>query len=97
MLNVGFDVERFDADKYKRAIEKALAEIPVENGAVTLEALWLETAIPQDIIIEIVRNGGLELPPYVEKIATRDGQVLWERSSAEPQAQSANGDGGGER
>ena len=97
MLNVGFDVERFDADKYKRAIEKALAEIPVENGAVTLEALWLETAIPQDIIVEIVQNGGLELPPYVEKIVTRDGQVLWERSSAQPQAQRQSANGGGER
>ncbi len=93
MLDVGFDVERFDLEKYKRAVEKALAEIPVENGAVTLEALWLETAIPEDILVEVVQGGGLELPPYVERIVTRDGRVLWERASSSHPTGEDNGGG----
>ncbi|GEM_PF-3346635 len=68
-----------DLAKYKRAIEKALPEIPAENGVITLEALWLETAIPEDVIREVLANGGVELPPYVDKIVTRRGEVLYER------------------
>ncbi len=68
-----------ELEKYKRAIEKTLPEIPAENGVITLEALWLETAIPEDVIREVLQNGGLELPPYVDKIATRRGEVLYER------------------
>jgi len=69
----------FDLSKYKRAIEKALPEIPVENGAITLEAIWLETALPEDLILEILGGDELELPPNVERIITRSGKVLYER------------------
>jgi len=69
----------FDLGKYKKAIEKALPEIPVENGAITLEAIWLETALPEDLILEILRSDELELPPNVERIITRSGKVLFER------------------
>lgn len=69
----------FDLGKYKKAIEKALPEIPVENGAITLEAIWLETALPEDLILEILKSNELELPPNVERIITRSGKVLYER------------------
>jgi hypothetical protein len=82
----------FDLEKYKKAIEKTLTEIPVENGGVTLEAIWLETAIPEDILLEVVQNGELELPVYVERIVTRGGQVLFERP-AEPSDNHHDGAG----
>jgi hypothetical protein len=71
--------DTFDLSKYKKAIEKAIPEIPVENGAITLEAIWLETALPEDLILEIVTDDDLALPANVERIITRSGQVLLER------------------
>ncbi len=72
-------MEALDLSKYKKAIEKALPEIPVENGAITLEAIWLETALPEDLILEVLLSNELTLPPNVERIITRGGQVLLER------------------
>lgn len=74
--------------KYKQAIEKTLPEIPAENGVITLEALWLETAIPEDVIREVLAKGDLELPPYVDKIVTRGGEVLYRREPS-PNGRSA--------
>jgi hypothetical protein len=74
--------DTLDLGKYKRAIEKAIPEIPVENGAITLEAIWLETALPEDLILEVLGNNELTLPPNVERIITRSGRVLLERTSA---------------
>ena len=71
--------DALDLSKYKKAIEKAVPEIPVENGAITLEAIWLETALPEDLIIEILTMNELVLPPNVERVLTRNGQVLLER------------------
>lgn len=71
--------EGLDLSKYKRAIEKALPEILVENGAITLEAIWLETALPEDLILEVLRSDDLALPANVERIITRSGRVLLER------------------
>lgn len=81
-----------DLSKYKKAIEKAIPEIPVENGAITLEAIWLETALPEDLILEILTSNNLALPANVERIITRSGQVLLERKSAVSHQQSAISD-----
>lgn len=75
--------EGLDLSKYKKAIEKALPEIPVENGAITLEAIWLETALPEDLLIEIITSNELVLPPNVERIVTQSGRVLLERDPPE--------------
>jgi hypothetical protein len=84
--------ESLDLSKYKRAIEKAIPEIPVENGAITLEAIWLETALPEDLILEIIKNNELLLPANVERIITRSGQVLLQRKPAVSHQQSAIND-----
>ncbi len=81
--------DTFDVGKYKKAIEKAIPEIPVENGAITLEAIWLETALPEDLILEILTSNNLALPANVERIITRSGQVLLERKSAVSHKRSA--------
>ncbi|OGF52769.1 MAG: hypothetical protein A2Z21_00245 [Candidatus Fraserbacteria bacterium RBG_16_55_9] len=71
--------ETLELGKYKKAIEKAIPEIPVENGAITLEAIWLETALPEDLIIEVLTGNDIALPANVERVVTRSGQVLLER------------------
>lgn len=64
---------------YARAIEKTLAEVPVVNGAVDLETLWMELGLPRDLIIEVLETMEIKLPPHVEKIVQRDGRVLYAR------------------
>ena len=71
--------DALDLSKYKKAIEKAVPDIPVENGAITLEAIWLETALPEDLIIEILTMNELVLPANVERVLTYNGQVLLDR------------------
>jgi len=65
-----------ERSKYRRAIEKALAEIPVENGSVHLNSIWLETSLPQDLIIEIIKDNELKFPDNVERIVLEDGEVV---------------------
>ncbi|HDI11672.1 MAG TPA: hypothetical protein ENF77_05100 [Candidatus Acetothermia bacterium] len=62
--------ERFLALRasYKRAIEAALGRVPVRNGVVRLHDLWLETALPRDLIVELLREDEIRLPPHVKRI-----------------------------
>ncbi|NIT80071.1 MAG: hypothetical protein GWO44_25025 [Thermoplasmata archaeon] len=54
--------------RYREAIERVLPELPVENGTITIDSIWVETSLPRDLIIEIVKEGGLALPLNVEQI-----------------------------
>jgi len=60
-----------DHDAYRRAIERVLPELPVENGAIDVDSIWVETSLPRDLIIEIIRSGKLQLPSNVERIVMR--------------------------
>lgn len=71
-----------EREKYKQAIEQAIAELPVEDGTVSLESVWLETSLPQDLILEVFQGGQLSLPPNVERIVTRGGKTLVSRDAA---------------
>lgn len=53
---------------YRRAIEKAMGRVPVRNGVVALRDLWLETSLPQDLLVEVLQENGLRLPPHVERV-----------------------------
>lgn len=55
-------------ESYKRAIEQALAKVPVRDGVVSARDLWLETSLPVDLIAEILKENGIELPPQVKRI-----------------------------
>ncbi|MFQ6090142.1 MAG: hypothetical protein ACE5LD_01685 [Candidatus Bipolaricaulia bacterium] len=55
-------------ERYREAIERVLPLLPVENGTISIDAIWVETSLPRDLIIEIVQEGGLALPPTVERI-----------------------------
>ncbi|MCS7239679.1 MAG: hypothetical protein NZ651_00260 [Candidatus Bipolaricaulota bacterium] len=53
---------------YCRALEKAFERVPVRNGVVAVEDLWLETAIPIDLIVELLESDGVKIPPHVERV-----------------------------
>lgn len=71
-------------ENYRRAIERVLTEVPVVNGVVDLETIWLELALPRDLLIEVFETMGVRLPAHVEKVITRDGQILAQQKPAEP-------------
>ena len=76
MLDEVFENPTFEMDKYKKAVEKTLEELPVENGVINLETLWLELTLPEDILIEILSMDDIVLPMNVEKVVSKDGKVL---------------------
>lgn len=76
---MAFDPYHLELDKYVKAIERALPQLPVENGKIRFETLWLETALPEDLLLEILGNHELELPANVEQIISNRGDVLHER------------------
>ncbi len=53
---------------YCQALERAFARVPVRNGVVFIEDLWLETAIPMDLIVELLESDGVKIPPHVERV-----------------------------
>ncbi|HDC92727.1 MAG TPA: hypothetical protein ENF15_03080 [Candidatus Acetothermia bacterium] len=56
---------------YKKAIERALERVPVRNGVARLHDLWLETAIPKDLIIELLKENEIRFPPHVKRVELR--------------------------
>lgn len=56
---------------YCRALEKALETVPVRNGVVSVEDLWFETAIPVDLIVELLESDGVKIPPHIERVDFR--------------------------
>jgi hypothetical protein len=55
-------------DRYCRALERAFERVLVRNGVVSVEDLWLETAIPVDLIVELLESDGVKIPPHVERV-----------------------------
>jgi len=53
---------------YKQAVERALTHLPVKNGVINIDAVWIETSIPYEILHEILRLEDLQLPANVERI-----------------------------
>ncbi len=53
---------------YKLAVEKAITHLPVKNGVINIDAIWIDTSIPFEILNEVLRNEDLILPDNVERI-----------------------------
>lgn len=53
---------------YKLAIEKAIAHLPVKNGVINIDSIWVETSLPYEILNELLRDDGLVLPDNVDRI-----------------------------
>ena len=79
MLDDVYENPTLEMGKYKQAVEKVLAELPVENGVITLESLWLELTLPEDLLVEILTGDELILPLNVDKVVSKDGRVLAEK------------------
>ncbi len=55
-------------ERYCQALEKAFERVPVRGGVVSIEDLWIETAIPMDLIAELLESDGVKIPPFVERV-----------------------------
>ncbi len=55
-------------ESYKKAIEETLLEIPVKDGSVDLNSIWVETSLPKDLIREIIESGQIKFPKNVKKV-----------------------------
>jgi hypothetical protein len=53
---------------YKLAVEKAIAHLPVKNGVINIDSIWVATSLPYDILNEVLRQDGLVLPDNVDRI-----------------------------
>ena len=53
---------------YKLAIEKAITHLPIKNGVINIDSIWVETSIPYEILNEILRENDLVLPDNVDRI-----------------------------
>lgn len=55
-------------ESYKKAIEETLPQIPVKDGAVDLNSLWIETSLPKDLIEEIIESGQIKFPKNIKRV-----------------------------
>jgi hypothetical protein len=53
---------------YKIAVERAMPRLPVKNGVIDIDSIWIETSIPYELLQEILRREDLKLPDNVERI-----------------------------
>ena len=53
---------------YKTAIERAMPRLPVKNGIIDIDSIWIETSIPYELLQQILRREDLQLPENVERI-----------------------------
>lgn len=67
MENLEQDLSRMP-DGYRRAIEKAMERVPVRNGVVSIRDLWLETALPVDLIADLLQADGIQMPAHVVRV-----------------------------
>lgn len=56
---------------YKQAVERAIGRIPVKNGVVCIDSIWVETSLPYDILHRVLKREDLILPGNVERINTK--------------------------
>ena len=57
--------------RYKQAVEKAMRHLPVKNGVVDIDSIWVDTSIPYELLQEILNREDLVLPENVERINTK--------------------------
>ena len=53
---------------YKLALERVIARVPVKNGVVDIDSIWVETSLPYDLLRKILQRDDLVLPENVERI-----------------------------
>ena len=72
----------FDMDRFVKAVEKALVKIAERNlKEVDISEIWVETSLPIDFILEILKRGNLKIPDGIHVIKNRE-EVIWKRSKS---------------
>ncbi|AJC72926.1 hypothetical protein AJ81_00545 [Pseudothermotoga hypogea DSM 11164 = NBRC 106472] len=70
-----------DVEKYVRAIEKSLTQMVLrEMSSVDVSEIWIDTSIPVDLIVEILKTQQLKIPQELQAI-TNAGKVIWVRKT----------------
>ncbi len=64
---------------YKQAVERAIARLPVKNGVVDIDAIWVETTIPYDLLRNLLGRGDLVLPDNVDRVNLKSNLRKGER------------------
>lgn len=67
---------------YKLAVEKAIAHLPVKNGVINIDSIWIDTSIPFEILNEVLRDDKLILPDNVDRINLKSN--VREQAQTEP-------------
>ena len=67
---------------YKLAVEKAIAHLPVKNGVINIDSIWIATSIPYEILNEVLRRDNLVLPDNVDRINLKSN--VREKKQARP-------------
>jgi len=67
---------------YKLAVEKAIAHLPVKNGVINIDSIWIATSIPYGILNEVLRREDLALPDNVDRINLKSN--VRERAAKKP-------------
>jgi len=57
--------------RYKQAVEQAITRVPVKNGVVDIDSIWIEASIPFDLLRRILALSDLSLPENVERINSK--------------------------
>jgi len=72
-LNIGTEQlnEEEMSQRYKEAVEKVLPHLPVKNGVVDIDSLWVELCIPYSLLREIISRKDLVLPDNVKEISMK--------------------------
>ncbi|WP_448522883.1 hypothetical protein [Pseudothermotoga sp.] len=70
-----------DLEKYARAIEKSLTQMVLrEMNSVDVSEIWIDTSIPIDLIVEILKTHQLKIPEELQAI-TNAGKTIWVRKT----------------
>jgi len=54
--------------RYRQAIERAMTRLPVKNGVIDIDSIWVETSVPYTILRSLLQAGNLALPENVERV-----------------------------
>lgn len=57
-----------DYSRYIEAVENVVRKVPVKNRKVSLEAIQLETSLPKDLLLELIKREEIDLPENVDEI-----------------------------
>lgn len=72
-----------DLQHYVKAVEQVLPSLPVEDGVIRLDDLWLETSLPRDLLRHILQHGTLSWPANVERVRIAKDRFLSRPQSPE--------------